>query len=173
MIFDRELLEQLDRLSAAPWQGVVYRHMFADFSPERENTRGARWNPPETPAIYTSVERALALAEAEYQIGLQPVRPRVRRTVYKIAVTLGSVLDLTDRTALGRLGVGQAELESLDHTACQRIGGAVEWLGHDGLLVPSARGRGANLVIFPSQQTTKYEFRVIDSEALPPEISEA
>ena len=172
MIFDRELLEQLDRFSAAPWQGVVYRHMFAGYPAESENTRGARWNPPETPAIYTSVERALALAEAEYKIALQSVRPRVRRTVCKMAVTLGSALDLTDRTALGRLGVGQAELESLDHAACQRIGGAVEWLGHDGLLVPSARGHGTNLVIFPNRQRADYEFRVIDAEILPPETPE-
>lgn len=173
MTNDRELLEQLDKLPAAPWQGIVYRHMFADYSPDRENTRGARWNPPGTPAIYTSVERALALAEAEYQIGLQPVRPRVRRTIYGIAVTLGSALDLTDRAALACLGVGEAELESLDHTACQRIGGAVEWLGHDGLLVPSARGPGTNLVIFPNQQRADYEFRVIDAEVLPKEPPEA
>ena len=173
MTFDRALLEQLGKLPAAPWRGVVYRHMFADYSPDRENTRGARWNPPGAPAIYASVERALALAEAEYQIGLQPVRPCVRRTVYRIAVTLGSALDLTERAALAGLGVGQAELESLDHAACQRVGAAVEWLGHDGLLVPSARGPGTNLVIFPNQQRADYEFKVIDAEVLPEEPPEA
>ena len=141
--------------------------MFADYLPERENTLGARWNPPEVPAIYTSLARETVIAEAEYQINMEPRRPLVRRTIYRIQVSLQSVLDLSDAETLAGLGLNQAELAAIDHTACQRIGGAVEWLEHDGLLVPSARAAdGINLAIYPNRQGPNYEFRVLDSEVI-------
>lgn len=168
MIYDRELLGRLDELRADRWEGAVFRHMFGDYPPERENQRGARWNPAETPAIYASLTREVALAEADFQISLQPVRPRAMRTIYTIRVVLSSVIDLSDRTRLTALGVSAEDLAALDHGACQRVGGAIAWLGHDGLLVPSARADGVNLVIFPNGQAADYEFRVLASEVLEP-----
>ena len=41
-------------------------------------------------------------------------------------------------------------------------------MGHDGLLVPSVRSEGVNLVIFPDQKNSEYRFEVLDSEELPP-----
>jgi RES domain-containing protein len=141
--------------------------MFASYPPERENTLGARWNPPQVPAIYTSLARETALAEADYQISMEPLRPVVRRTIYCIQVSLQSVLDLSVVGALAKLGVNEPELAAIDHAACQRIGGAIEWLGHDGLLVPSARiTDGVNLAIYPNQQGPSYEFRVLDCEVI-------
>lgn len=166
MIYDRELLQRLDRFAAAPWRGIVFRHMFGDYPPDSENTRGARWNPPETPAIYTSLTRDVALAEAEFQIGLQPVRPRAKRTIHQIGVALNAVVDLSDQGALAELGIAEAELVSLDYVACQRVGGAIEWLEHDGLVVPSGRARGTNLIIFPNRQREGYGFRVMSSEVI-------
>jgi RES domain-containing protein len=166
VIYDRELLAKLDQLGANPWRGEVFRHMFGDYPPERENQRGARWNPPETPAIYTSVTRDVALAEAEFHISLQPIRPRARRTIFRIAVVLASVVDLSDRSRLIPLGISEDDLTFLDHGACQYVGGAIAWLGNDGLLVPSARADGVNLVVFPNGQKSDYEFRVIASEVI-------
>lgn len=166
MIFDRETIQALEQFSPAPWEGIVFRHMFATFPPERENVRGARWNPPQTPAIYTSLIRETAVSEADYYIGLQPIKPRARRIVYRIGVTLNSVLDLSDRPTLSRLGLNEESLASIDHSDCQTIGGAVEWLAHDGLLVPSARAEGVNLVIFPNRKKPDYRFDVLDSEEL-------
>jgi RES domain-containing protein len=70
--------------------------MFADYPPDRENTLGARWNPPGVPAIYTSLSRDGVVAEAEYQLSMEPLRPKVRRTVYELSVRLSSVLDIND-----------------------------------------------------------------------------
>lgn len=144
----------------------MFRHMFAAFPPERENVRGARWNPPQTPAIYTSLARKTAIAEADYYIGLQPIRPSARRIVYRIEVTLNSVLDLSDSQTLSELGLNDDLLASIEHSNCQMIGGAVEWLEHDGLLVPSARAEGVNLVIFPNRKKPDFQFDVLDSEEL-------
>ena len=68
MFYDRELVEALEALGSSVWQGLFFRHMFADNGPLLENRRGARWNPPGVPAIYASLERETVLAEAEHQI---------------------------------------------------------------------------------------------------------
>jgi RES domain-containing protein len=141
--------------------------MFASYPPDRENTLGARWNPPEVPAIYTSLARETVIAEAEYQLDMEPLRPPVRRTVYEIGLTLSAVLDLSSRSALGRLGISEHDLGANDHSACQVIGGAVEYLTHDGLLVPSARSPGGvNLVIYPNRQTSEYQFQILGQEII-------
>lgn len=165
MIFDRETIQALEQLTPAPWEGIVFRHMFAAFPPERENVRGARWNPPQIPAIYASLTRETAISEADYYISLQPIRPSARRIIYRIKVTLNSVLDLSDSLTLSDLGLIDA-LVAVDHSKCQVIGGAVEWLEHDGLLVPSARAKGVNLVIFPNRKKPDYQFEVLDSQEL-------
>jgi len=145
---------------------MVFRHMFAGFPPERENTSGARWNPPETPAIYASLERTTAMAEADYYIGIQPRRPRAQRLMYRISVNLSSVLDLSDWGLLRSLGVDEVIFATADYSASQNVGGAVEWLGHDGLLIPSARAKGTNLVIFPNQRKADHLFEALDSEEI-------
>lgn len=166
MVFDRETIQALEQFVPTPWEGIVFRHMFANFPPERENVRGARWNPPRTPAIYTSLVRETAISEADYYIGQQPIRPSARRVVYRIQVTLNSVVDLSARATLFKLGLQERSLASIDHCDCQAIGGAVEWLEHDGLLVPSARASGVNLVIFPNRKKPAYRFDILDSEEL-------
>lgn len=138
--------------------------MFDPFPPERVNIRGARWNPPETPAIYTSLERTTALAEADYYIDLQPLRPRATRTIYTLSIALQSVLTLTDWSLLHAFGITEQTFSSQEYSATQIVGGAAEWLKHDGILVPSARAFGTNLVIFPNQQVATYRFEVKGSE---------
>jgi RES domain-containing protein len=164
MVFPPELLDLLQATKAEPWKGVVYRHMFASYSPTLENTRGARWNPRGVAAIYTSVERETALGEANYRLSLEPLRPRARRAIYSIRVTLHHVLDLRSMKLLQQIGIDDSCLGGVDLSACQQVGGAAAWLDHDGLLVPSARGPGGNLVIFPAKRSSDAVFEVIASE---------
>jgi len=166
LVYPPEILDHLEQLSPEDWAGEVFRHMFAGVPPERENTLGARWNPRNLSAIYTSLARETALAEAEYRISLEPFRPRARRTLYRLRVNLHSVLDLRSRTLLGDLGIDQETLSGLDLKRCQQVGGAAAWLGHDGLLVPSARHEGTNLVIYSVNQGPDSEFHVVDSETV-------
>jgi RES domain-containing protein len=143
--------------------------MFANFPPDHENTSGARWNAPEVPAIYTCLDRAVVIAEAEYQIRMQPLRPKARRTVYKIGVSLSSVLNISDPEVLKSLALSAIELEDLDMQICQMVGSGVERMGHDGLLVPSARAQGLNLVVYPNQRIEgQYRFDVLGAEVIDP-----
>src|SRR5262245_37769945 len=140
--------------------------MFSGFSPDRENSRGARWNPPEVPAIYTSLKRETAIAEGDYYIALQPRRPWPRRTIHRIKVVLSSVIDLSNWELLAKFGVNRKSFDSTDYFATQLLGGAAEWMKHDGILVPSARASGKNLIIYPNRQTESYRFIPVDSEEL-------
>jgi RES domain-containing protein len=86
--------------------------------------------------------------------------------LYTIHLSLKNVLDLTAPNLLTRLGIIDEVLAGIDHSPCRTVGGAVNWLGHDGLLVPSARRRGGtNLVIYQQDLATS-AFEVTDEEAL-------
>jgi RES domain-containing protein len=141
--------------------------MFSDYPPTRANSSGARWNPRGVEAIYASCEKETALAEAEYQISVQPLRPRAKRTLYHLHVRLRNVVDLRSRDVLEKLGLSQDQLLGTDHVDCQRIGGAVEWMGYEGLLVPSIRrDNGTNLVIYPTKQSPESEFEIIEADVI-------
>jgi RES domain-containing protein len=169
MIYPLEMLDTLQSAAMSAWQGIVYRHMFGSHPPARVNTEGARWNAPGLAAIYTSCERETALAEAEYYISLQPLRPRAKRTLFTIRVSLHKVIDLTARDLLSRLGVTEDVLSGINQGPCRTIGAAVSWLGYDGMLVPSARRHaGTNLVIFQSDPATN-AFEVINEEVIEPD----
>lgn len=140
--------------------------MFAGHPPDKVNSRGARWNPPGTGAVYLSKSRDGAIAEAEYQLSLQTPRPRVRRTLYNVSITLHSVLDLTEDEVLADLGIGPAELDDPTMVACMEVGGSAAWLEHDGILVPSARSSAVNIVIYPANTQPTAEFDVVSVEEL-------
>lgn len=57
MVYPPELLDRLQAITPTPWSGQAFRHMFGDYPPDAENTRGARWNPQGVAAIYTSLTR--------------------------------------------------------------------------------------------------------------------
>lgn len=145
--YDRAFLDALEALPAEEWGGHVWRHMFNDYAPERINTGGARWNPPGTGAIYAALERETAIAEGEHMIEVQPRRIFRRRVLYELAVEVNDVVDLTAPGALAAVGLTMDDIASDDHTACQQVGGAIAWLGRGGILVPSARRAGDNMVI--------------------------
>jgi hypothetical protein len=49
---DRSSLDSiLASLKSSTWSGWVFRVMLNDYPPDRENTQGARWNPPDIAAI--------------------------------------------------------------------------------------------------------------------------
>ena len=78
-----------------------------------------------------------------------------------------ALLDLTDAGRLAAIGVTEEDFESIPWEPCQRVGGAVAWLGHDGLLIPSVRDNdGSNLVIFTANQPPKSEIVVQGSHVI-------
>lgn len=166
-IHDPALLDLLEAQPTSAWHGHVWRHMFNDYPPDRINTSGARWNPPGVGAIYTALSRATALAEGQHAIDSQPRRTLAKRVLYEVQVDVRSLIDLTDPQLLTQLGVTAAELVSDNFAACQRVGGACSWLGMDGLLVPSARSVGDNLVLLIGDGALSEDLEVLRREIVP------
>ncbi|HEV7765657.1 MAG TPA: RES family NAD+ phosphorylase, partial [Thermoanaerobaculia bacterium] len=78
-------------------------------------------------------------------------------------------IDLTGRDLLRRLGITDDVLVSADQAPCRLIGSAANWLGHDGILVPSARRvGGTNLVIYQQDPSTDV-FEVTNEEVISPD----
>lgn len=167
MLFDQDVLDALESLETQSWEGEAWRFVLGETDPFQPNTRGARWNPPDTAALYTCLERTTVLAELDHVRHLQT--PALRRELFvlhTIRTRVTRMLDLSDRTLLRTLGVGDPELSSDDQTACRRVGGAAAWLGHDGILVPSARADGDNLVVFVNAQRPDLPLELVSSEQL-------
>jgi len=167
MEYSRALLERLGALHPRLWSGRTFRWTFQGIPPDRANSRGARWSPPGIEALYTSLSRDGVLAESDYLIGAQGIAPTRARNIHTFELSLRSVLEITDRMLLARLGVDDDALRSVDLSKCQLVGGAVERLGHDGLIVPSARSAANNLVIFVNRRPFGAPLHLVGTEVLP------
>jgi RES domain-containing protein len=163
---DERLLELLAEFETNEWAGQVWRYTFAAYPPDKTNLRGARWNPAGVEALYVSLSRETALAEAEHQLDIQPLRPTATRTIHRLKVRVYRMLDLTETGMLARLGASPDDLAGDDLRVCQSIGGTAAYLEVDGLLVPSARADGSNLVILFVDTEPSPSIEIIDSELI-------
>jgi RES domain-containing protein len=164
---DPRIAEALARLATIGAPNEAWKHTFVGQSPVAPNTRGARWNPRDVPAVYLAFTRDTAMAEGRHLVAQQPQPIRRGRTLSRVAIAgLQNVLDLRDRKILKNLGVGDAELAAPDFAACQLVGGTAEWLGHGGIIVPSARIEGFNLVIFERKAGDQLTLVPVESEPI-------
>jgi RES domain-containing protein len=152
MIFEESLLTLLEDRGTMSITRTVFRAATDGQPPLRPNVRGARWNPPDVAALYTSLEESTARAEWEYLRASQPLRPRGELNVREVEVRLDAVIDLSDPDILeGQFGISLPSLPEsvLAYGPTQAIGGAAAFLGRSAILVPSLRRlAAANLVIF-------------------------
>ena len=124
---------------------------------------GGRYNPPGVPALYTSLRRVTALAEATHRFeDDDPIRPMAMLSVY---VGSTNIADLTQAAALRALGTNRAELSvhRLDWShgtdASQILGRVAHTTGRiHGLLVRSrVLPQEKNLVLFPDRLGMSYD----------------
>ncbi len=161
MIYDPALLDAIEGLPVADWRGRVWRHMFNDYTPDRVNTSGARWNPPGVGAIYTALQRRTAV-ESTRVVYDGPGE----RVLYKVEVSVFELVDLTGSGALAAVCLTIDDVHADDLKACQRVGGAVAWLERGGLLVPSARDPDSNLVILVGRLGLDDDLVVVEREVV-------
>lgn len=149
--YESELLDLLESLPRFEFDGEVWRVAFEGQEPLRPNVRGARWNPRDTSALYTSLSRECVRAEFEHIKSLQPTLPSQPAFLYRLAVRLAKVINLTSLRDIEHLGL---QWETRDDSLAgqesyRHVGGAVAMLGLEGMLVPSLRdSTGHNLVIY-------------------------
>lgn len=166
MTHDPALLDYLESLQRARFDGTVFRYTAGARPPDRENTLGARWNPPGVPAIYVTLQRETAYAELRHHLGMLSPPPSKRNfTLFTIRIGVDMVGDLRSPERIRAVGLTSEILGQPDFAPCQAVGSAARWLKMGGLLVPSARRKDAhNLVIFPD--VDDFEFEVLGSEPM-------
>lgn len=149
-----ELVEGIDRLGRQSWDGATYRHVTvgrAPLSGEGARIQGGRWNPPDRfPALYLGLTTDVVAAEFHRMARLnrRTVADFLPRELYRIDVSLRTVIDLRDRATAGQLGIDPWTLTGDDRTWTQAAGDAVHYLSIEGILAPSATGTGDVLVVF-------------------------
>jgi RES domain-containing protein len=149
-VHDRAILDALEDFAPVRFDDVVWRITRAGRDPTRGSTSNGRWSPGGTvEVLYTSLERDGALAEIAYRLSLEPVWPRlIQHEIHQLHAKSTRTLALANITSLAPLGVDTARYESFDYTATQTLAAAAHFLEFDGLLVPSARHKSTNLVLF-------------------------
>lgn len=163
---DRAVLDALEAMDPEPFSGEVWRVTARGRDPLRGSTAGGRWSPAgEFEVLYTSLERAGALAEIGYRLSLEPVWPsRLQHDVHHIAVRARRTLRFPDVRSLVPLGVDPARYGSFDYVATQAIAAAARFLEFDSIIVPSARSLALHLVVFLEQILEEDALVVVDTQ---------
>jgi RES domain len=155
-VHDRSILDALEAIDAEHFVGEVWRVTRKGRDPLRGSAANGRWSPSggEFEVLYTSLERDGALAEIGYRLSLEPVWPsRLEHEVHLIEVETERTLRFADLESLSHLGVEIARYHTFEYQATQAIVAAAYFLEFDSLIVPSARFRCANLVLFTERAT--------------------
>ena len=149
MIHEPDLLRKLDDLPVEEFKGLVFRATRKSLQPLVTSRYGGRWMPPGgSGVLYTSMELDGALAEIAFHWSQHTPRPSKPATLHTLRVTAPRTLRLL-RVDLGALGVPESTYAVVYHPRTQQIGAAVEFLGFDGLIAPTARWDCDNLILFP------------------------
>lgn len=145
---DPALLDALHHFEGRPFEGEVWRVTWETRSPLAGSSAGGRWSPAgRFDALYASLDKNGALAEAYHHLSRAPVISSSHMLLNKLFVSLDSILEL-GIDQLRALGM-EDPLASRPRTVVgQSIGEAAFMLDFDGLLVPSARWDCSNLVVF-------------------------
>ncbi|HEY1795743.1 MAG TPA: RES family NAD+ phosphorylase [Stellaceae bacterium] len=149
---DLELLDKVDALPRTPYEGIAWRIVREGRDPLQGHPAAARWDPGTFDVIYTSLTREGSLAEIHFHLSRQPVFPsKLVSVLHRIVLCTRRALQLVDLSSVEALGVRRERYGELDYERTQAIGDAAYFLGFDGLLAPSARWDGQNLVVFTDQ----------------------
>ena len=146
---DLELLDEIDQLPMISIQETVCRVIRSGSDPLLCRTSSGRWGPRDLEILYTAKDPDGAVAEMYFHLSRQPVFPsKVRFTLNEIEVRTRQTLKFSSLGELETLGVDQDGYSGLLYERTQKIGDAAAFLGVDGIIAPSARWDGLNLVIF-------------------------
>ena len=154
---DKELIDAIEASVPVSFDGSVWRVVRADRDPVSGSRPRGRWDDGTFDVLYTSMEKDGALAEMYFHLSRgQPVIPsKMAFRCYEVRCQLRRTLRLVDAADLAVLDIDPDRFGALDYSGrtgeyprTQEVGEAAHFLGFDGLVVPSARFRCANAVVF-------------------------
>lgn len=156
----QRLLEAIDALPATRFDGEAFRHVSAGRDPlstAGSRAHGGRWNPPDVfGALYLALDEETAVAELERAAAAQalPVAAMLPRTIHRVRIVAPNILDLRASEALAAVNLDAQILQARSQEPCRAVGQAAHYLERQGVLAPSATGRGTVLALFPDRMPT-------------------
>lgn len=166
MIHEIRLVESLAKRPTRSLTGEVFRATRMGLDPLAPSTRGGRWAQPGGAAVLnSSLDRDGALAEISFHWGRLTPLPSKPAALHRLRAKVAKALHLIEAD-FQILGVDPAEYRSPNYRRTQEIGAAVAFLGHDGLIVPSARWPCENLVIMMDNHDLNNELSVVSTEEI-------
>jgi RES domain-containing protein len=152
---ERALLDALESLKTIRFSGTVWRIAQANRDPLRGSSSSGRWSGGDYTVLYTACEKDGALAEIGFRLAMEPIWPsKLQHMVHEIKVDCAEVLDLSKLETLEKLGVATSKYHTMDYSVTAQISAAAAFLEFDALLVPNARYKCSNLVIFNERPNT-------------------
>ena len=173
-IRDGALLDALDRIEQVPFSGTVWRSVREGRNPTACWRAGGRWDDRSFDVLYTSETQEGAVEERRFHLFRgQPFPPsKVRYELFELRVRLSAVMSFNDLEALQSIGMntsgyGKASYvdKETEYPRSQEVAEACFFLGADGILVPSARSKCRNLVVF-CEQDKQMEIEVVRRHGL-------
>jgi RES domain-containing protein len=144
-IHDRRLLDKLESVESATFNGSLWRVCWDGTNPLTGSTAGGRWHPADSiEGLYTSTSYDVAVAEVHYHLLQQPVYSSAHKLLWEITAQLDRVLNLNTPKILSDMKVS-----SDDPASSQKIGAATHFLEYQAIIIPSLRWHCTNLLIFP------------------------
>lgn len=172
---DIELVDALSAKVAVPFTATVFRATRLGGVAEAFSTSGGRWSPPDSyqtvPVLYTSLSRDGAIGEVASYLSLLKPRPTKPIAIHSLEITVTSVVKLTldeladldvDVTRFSDRPYARPPKDSILRT--QEVGAVLNFLEHDGLLVPSARWDCDNLIVFGDNHNLNNSLTVLGVE---------
>ncbi|MBY6242794.1 RES family NAD+ phosphorylase [Methylosinus sp. Sm6] len=165
---DLQLLDAIDAFPRDPFEGRTWRVAPAGRDPTLGGPSQSRWCNGAFDVLYTSLERDGAISEVHALLSLQPVFPsKPAWFCFELAVRSTKTLRLADLSTLQTLGVEAADYPRRNYERTQSIADAAFFLGFDGVVTPSARWPGANLILFTSRlEPASIELKSDSGEAI-------
>jgi RES domain-containing protein len=154
---DNTLIDALEGLTPVRFAGTVWRVVREGRDPSLCSRSGGRWDDGTFDVLYTSAEREGAIAELYFHLARgQPVFPsQVRYRLHEMRVALGRALKLVNLDSLAKIGIdtgryGQLSFQErqTEYPRSQDVAEVAHFLEFDGLIVPSARHKCLNVVLF-------------------------
>jgi RES domain-containing protein len=164
---DPDLLDALEALEPARLDTFAWRVTWASRNPLTGGSGGGRWHPPnDFEALYTSLDPDVAIAEIYHHLSKAPVFSTSHVRINKLRVVAGRVLVFDTVESLVPLGMDPERFHRGDYTRTREIGSAARFLDLEGLVVPSARRAGSNLVLFPDRLDGPEALSVVETQDL-------
>ena len=157
---DSNLIDALEQADVECYEGAAWRVVREGKDPCLCNRAGGRWDDRTFDVLYTSTQREGAVAEIYFHLsrGLPVMPSKVRYRQFELRLSLPRLLKLPTLDNLVNLGLDTSTFGKLsyddrqgEYPRTQDIAETAHFLDYSGMLVPNARWKCSNIIIFCEQ----------------------